>query len=370
MKPLPTRTERHASALPHLGDDMARPRVFISSTFYDLKHVRASMDLFVRSLGFDSVLSEKGDIAYSFDRALDESCYAEVNNSDIFVLIVGGRYGSSASDDDDPKKRRTFFDRYQSITQKEYERAVELDLPIYILMEKAVNAEYQTFRANRTNEAIKYVHVDSVNVFELIDFIVSRPRNNPIETFEKFTEVEDWLREQWAGLFRDLLKRAGQQAQLKALNEQVAQMRDLNETLKTYMETVVTSLSPDTSRALISTESDRRQAAQRIRTASSNDAIQFVADKLRLPARLIVDAVATADDLKTFYEALSSMASAEDASQLEEFGEWLDEPFEPFVRDINEVRNTLGLPPLALRPSPPRGSRRRANRVKEAEAEE
>lgn len=38
---------------------MAKPRVFISSTFYDLKQVRSSLETFVRDLGFDPVLSEK-----------------------------------------------------------------------------------------------------------------------------------------------------------------------------------------------------------------------------------------------------------------------------------------------------------------------
>jgi hypothetical protein len=42
---------------------MARPRIFISSTYYDLKYIRASLDLFIESLGFEPVLSEKGDIA-------------------------------------------------------------------------------------------------------------------------------------------------------------------------------------------------------------------------------------------------------------------------------------------------------------------
>jgi hypothetical protein len=46
---------------------MAKPRVFVSSTYYDLKHVRSSLDLFVESLGFEPVLSEKGNIAYSPD---------------------------------------------------------------------------------------------------------------------------------------------------------------------------------------------------------------------------------------------------------------------------------------------------------------
>ncbi len=52
---------------------MAKPRIFISSTYYDLKHLRASLENFVESLGFDAILSEKGNIAYAPDIALDES---------------------------------------------------------------------------------------------------------------------------------------------------------------------------------------------------------------------------------------------------------------------------------------------------------
>ena len=77
---------------------MARPRVFASSTYYDLKHVRASLEAFIESLGYDAVLSEKGNVAYNPEIPLDESCYREVLNTDIFVLIVGGRYGAEKSD--------------------------------------------------------------------------------------------------------------------------------------------------------------------------------------------------------------------------------------------------------------------------------
>jgi len=76
---------------------MARPRVFVSSTYYDLKHLRSSLENFVESLGFDAILSEKGKIAYTPDLPLDESCYREVGTADIFVLIVGGRYGTEVS---------------------------------------------------------------------------------------------------------------------------------------------------------------------------------------------------------------------------------------------------------------------------------
>ena len=53
---------------------MARPRVFISSTFYDLRHVRADLEAFIRDMGYDPVLHERGAVPYGSDQALEEYC--------------------------------------------------------------------------------------------------------------------------------------------------------------------------------------------------------------------------------------------------------------------------------------------------------
>lgn len=119
---------------------MARPRVFVSSTYYDLKHLRSSIENFVESLGFDAILSEKGKIAYTPDIPLDDSCYREVATVEIFVLIVGGRYGSEMSSGKSPIPK-AFYDRYNSITRGEYRAAIERDVPIYVLIERSVYAE-------------------------------------------------------------------------------------------------------------------------------------------------------------------------------------------------------------------------------------
>ena len=145
---------------------MARPRVFVSSTYYDLKHIRSSLELFIESVGHEAVLSEKGDIAYMPDAALDESCYREAASADIFVLVIGGRYGAEISGTDASSKRE-FFDRYDSITKKEYETAHEQDIPVFVLIENGVRAEYKTYLKNRDNEDIHYAHVDSINIFKL-----------------------------------------------------------------------------------------------------------------------------------------------------------------------------------------------------------
>lgn len=106
---------------------MARPRIFVSSTYYDLKHIRASLNSFIGSLGFEPVISEKGNIAYDPQLPLDESCYREAAGCDVLLLIIGGRYGSEAGQDSTSELPPDFHDRYESITKKEYEAAIESD---------------------------------------------------------------------------------------------------------------------------------------------------------------------------------------------------------------------------------------------------
>ena len=78
---------------------MAHPRVFISSTYYDLKNVRADLERYIKDRGFDPVLNERGQIPYGNEEKLEEYCYREIENCDILVSIIGGRHGSSSSHD-------------------------------------------------------------------------------------------------------------------------------------------------------------------------------------------------------------------------------------------------------------------------------
>lgn len=319
---------------------MAKPRVFVSSTYYDLKHIRASLDLFIDSLGFEPVLSEKGDIAYTHDRPLDESCYREAENSDIFVLVVGGRYGSEVSND---KKRvsKEFFERYDSITRKEYESASARDIPIYILLEKGVHSEYQTYLRNKDVESISYAHVDSVNVFVLIEDILSRPRNNPVQTFERFEEIENWLRDQWAGLFRELLRRQSQQQQLAGLSAQVGELKATNETLKKYLEAVMLGADRMESSRLIESEEQRLLALRRDEAASTNDWVKYVAKRVDLPVSSIVGAVRLAKSRDDFVRSVYKMSPSK-ADEKTTIADTLRRSATA-RRDLNEARLILGL---------------------------
>jgi hypothetical protein len=240
---------------------MARPRIFISSTYYDLKHIRASLENFVESLGYDAILSERGNIAYDPQVALDESCYREAGNAHVFVLIIGGRYGSetSATKTDDAKKK--FYDEYDSITKKEYTTAVSNGVPVYILIERAVYADYETYLLNKDSATIQYAHVNSVNVFIFIEEILAKRCNNPFQLFDRFADIQAWLKEQWAGLFREFLTRKSAQQQLVSLTKEVATLTDINTTLKNYLEQVVKKVSPENAQTLIESEEKRLNEA-------------------------------------------------------------------------------------------------------------
>lgn len=323
---------------------MARPRVFVSSTYYDLKHIRASLDLFIDSLGYDAVLSEKGDIAYTHDRPLDESCYREAENSDIFVLIVGGRYGSEASSSSTGIKSQ-FSDRYESITKKEFESAIARDIPVYILIEKGVYSEYRTFLKNKDKQDINYAHVDSVNIFRFVDEILSLPRNNPVQSFEKFDEVESWLRDQWAGLFREMLRRQSQQQQMTGLTVQVAELKETNETLRRYLEAVMTGATPKESTELIESEEKRLEEIRMMDKFRLNRWVSYLLRSRSTPLEIseIMSATRSASSIEEYLE----LVCRDDRDRARRLGQILVDSAGA-QRDFNLAREIAGASPFAF----------------------
>jgi hypothetical protein len=323
---------------------MARPRIFVSSTYYDLKHLRSSLENFIESLGYDAILSEKGDIAYSPDTALDESCYREVRNADVFVMIIGGRYGSekSGSDKDLPK---SFFDRYDSITKQEYKSASNQDIPIYVLIERSVYADFENFLRNKDNREFSYAHVDSVNIFHLIEDILAQRRNNPVQQFDRYSDIESWLRDQWAGLFREMLSRLSSQQQIASLASQVTELAEINKTLKTYLEEVVSKIAPEESAQLIKSESKRLKEAQQLAKIESEDFVKYLRKQSQLSSEEIYEAITASSSAEDFVQQLESSVS--DAEFKEEVRSWLDPEWIDFlVRDLNRLRQMLDLSPL------------------------
>lgn len=182
---------------------MAKPKIFLSSTFYDLRQVRADIERFIKDLGYEPVLNEQGNIPYGKEDKLEAYCYKEINNVDILVSIVGGRFGSKSKVDK------------HSISQMELKTAYELNKQVYIFIEKSVYNEYQFYLTNKENDNVKFTYADNIKIHQFIEHIESLPNNNTIHGFETSDDITSFLRAQWAGLFQRFLE---EQTRIKELN--------------------------------------------------------------------------------------------------------------------------------------------------------
>jgi hypothetical protein len=173
---------------------MPKPRVFISSTFYDLRQIRDDLERFVTEMGYDPVRHETGAIPYGSDLPLEEYAYKEVTTCDILVSVIGGRFGTPSAEDAE-----------QSISQRELKLALEHGIQVFVFVDRNVRAEFNTYQLNKDNAGVRYRFVDDVRVYRFIEDVLALPCNNPISTFEVCSDIVEFLRAQWSGLFQRLL---------------------------------------------------------------------------------------------------------------------------------------------------------------------
>lgn len=261
---------------------MAKPKVFISSTYYDLKHIRFGLENFIKNLGYEAIIFEKGNITFHHDKALDISCYEEVNNSHMQILIIGGRFGSKATEQVTAKKSKDDlniqkqYEDYNSITQKEYEIAHNKEIPIFIFVEKNVLSEYRTYKENINNTTIKYAHVDNINIFKLIDNIFSKPKNNYIVGFENLDDITDWLKEQWAGMFADYLTKKSDKNNIDTIQSKINELSSVVNSLQEYTKALMLDKSPEEKRELITEQTK----AEYFSKFTNNSLVSYIRDKL------------------------------------------------------------------------------------------
>lgn len=224
-----------------------KPRIFISSTFYDLKYIREDLANFVRSYGYEPILFEDGDIGYTPGKTLDSSCYESMRNSDMVILIIGGEYGSAASGE-----KKDDFKEYMSVTRNEFRTAVETGIPIFVMIDKKVMTEYGVYDANynaieKENREMAFPTTKNINVFRFIKEIKGIVTLS-IQEFERSSDIKGFISKQWADMFKNYLGSLRSEKENKKIESSVSEMKALIQKMDIMLDGVGKSvLSKDDS---------------------------------------------------------------------------------------------------------------------------
>lgn len=223
-----------------------KPRIFVSSTFYDLKHIREELSRFIKSYYFDPVLFEDGDIGYTSSLHLDESCYQTIDTCDMVILIIGGNYGTIATSQETDDE---YFPKLISITRREYRKAVEYNIPIFVFVDKAVYAEYNIYQLNK--EEIEKNHVSiifsatkDINVFKFIDEIKSMGIYS-ITEFDQFATIQNFLQKQWADFFKTYLHNLRKDKEHQIIKSGIEEINGLIRKLNDLSDNILQKVAPD-----------------------------------------------------------------------------------------------------------------------------
>lgn len=166
-----------------------KPTVFVSSTCYDLRQTREDLkDFFENNYGFNTLLSEFDSFPIDPCKGTFENCLDNVDKiADIFVLIVGTRYGYITNNG-------------KSITNLEYLHAKEKGIPIYVFVDKQLYNNMMVWRSNR--EANFSSVVDNVKVFEFVSEIYDESKQW-IYTYDTVKDIQSALKQQLSLVFCD-----------------------------------------------------------------------------------------------------------------------------------------------------------------------
>ena len=167
------------------------PSVFVSSTCYDLSQIRADLKDFIDSYNFNPVLSDFNSFPVNPNYDTISNCIENVKNrADIFILVVGNRYGSQSNTE-------------KSVTNLEYLEAKAKGIPVYVFVLKSIMNILPIWEKNPTGDFSNTV--DSNKLFEFVEFL-RETKENWIFQFETAQDIVKTLKIQWSYLFMETLE--------------------------------------------------------------------------------------------------------------------------------------------------------------------
>lgn len=182
---------------------MSKTRVFVSSTCFDLSQVREDIRNCLIQLGHDPLLSEYPSFPVSPDLGTIENCKKNVReNTDIFLLIVGGRRGSLDVDLGKP------------VTNIEYETAKEEGIDTFVFVSRSMLDLLPIWENNPTANFSPQVDYPEVFLFSKN----SKADQKWLFPFDKASEITEIIKHQFSVFLRELIGRK-KEGKLRPLRE-------------------------------------------------------------------------------------------------------------------------------------------------------
>ncbi len=85
----------------------------------------------------------------------------------------------------------------------------------------------------------------------MVDDIVLQNKANFIKPFSGLDDITNWLRDQWAGIFVDLLKRRSSNEKIRNIETQISDLTSVVSALKSYSETIIKQIDKPGSEMII-----------------------------------------------------------------------------------------------------------------------
>jgi DNA polymerase III epsilon subunit-like protein len=163
--------------------------VFLGSTSTDLTDVRAELRQVIPSLGFALICFEDSKFKKEPGKHAHDICLDNVRCCDIYVLIIDERYG------EEYQGSKTAL-RGKSVTWAEVEVALEEGKVICAFVRRQVWLEKATWAYNRDmGIKVEPFYAKDARVFEFIEFIASRPKDNWFDQFDDSLELKTQMKD-------------------------------------------------------------------------------------------------------------------------------------------------------------------------------
>jgi HAD superfamily phosphoserine phosphatase-like hydrolase len=181
---------------------MAEPRIFISSTYRDLKDTREAVAEYVKEFGYAPVIFERDDISYEPNKLLEDSCYEEIKSCSLMILLIKNNYGSFSKTF---QRRQNNID---SVTKNEYYAARDMGIPIFIFIEQTSIDEYNAYMNQGKPKDFTFRVLENSHLADFIKDIYQDKSFRFIHTYQNIADIKLKLKKQWAGLFNKYLLNA------------------------------------------------------------------------------------------------------------------------------------------------------------------